>query len=134
MEEQQPLVAEESRRAVKEDIHIIDASLNFINDLLRNMLDIHRAAENEMRLKMAPVCVYSDILEPVAAMLYNRGENFDIQIDCPRELGLVTDKLRLKQIVLNLARNGKTTKEGTDAKRIATSALTSFFVVQASNL
>ena len=103
--EQQPLITEESRRAVKEDIQIIDASLNFINDLLRNMLDMHRAADKELHLQMVPVSVYSDIMEPVAAMLYNRGENFEIRVDCSEDLAVISDKLRLKQIVLNLARN-----------------------------
>jgi CheY-like chemotaxis protein len=98
-------MTEESRTAVQEDVHIIDSSLTFINDLLRNMLDVHRAAHKELHIKKKPTSVYSDILEPVAAMLYNRGEDFEIQVDCPTDLVVKADKLRLQQIVLNLARN-----------------------------
>lgn len=105
--EQEPLITPESRVAVREDVQIVDASLSFINDLLRNMIDLHRSAEKELQLDLAPVCVYSDILEPVSAMLYNRGGNFKILVECPEELYVVSDKLRLKQIVLNLARNSK---------------------------
>ena len=103
----QGLTTPESIAAVKEDIHIIDASLTFVNDLLRNMLDIHRPSQKDFDLTMTPVSVYSDIMEPVAAMLYNRGMNFDICVDCPRDLVLVSDKLRLQQIILNLSRNSK---------------------------
>ena len=33
-------VREEAQRLVKEDIAVIDSSLQFINELLRNMLDV----------------------------------------------------------------------------------------------
>jgi CheY-like chemotaxis protein len=79
--EAQPLATEEARKSVQEDVSIIGASLMFINDLLRNML------------------------EPVASMLYHRCDDFEVQVDCPKNLMVMTDGLRLKQIVLNLGRN-----------------------------
>ena len=37
---------EEDRQSIRDDIGIMDASLNFINDLLCNMLDMNRATRN----------------------------------------------------------------------------------------
>ena len=49
--------------------------------------------------------VLRDVLEPSAAMVYDRGENFQVLLDCPENLLVMTDRLRLKQIILNLGRN-----------------------------
>ena len=38
-------------------------------------------------------------------MLYSRGCVFDVLIDCPEELVVLSDPLRLKQVILNLALN-----------------------------
>ena len=38
-------------------------------------------------------------------MLYNRGGEIEIQLDSPDNLVVMTDRLRLKQIILNLGRN-----------------------------
>jgi CHASE1-domain containing sensor protein len=38
----------------RDDIRIIDNSLNFVNDLLRNMLDMHRAANKKLKVTLAP--------------------------------------------------------------------------------
>jgi len=50
--EEAPLIAEESRKETREDVEIIDNSLRFVNDLLRNMLDMHRAT-NKICLNLA---------------------------------------------------------------------------------
>jgi signal transduction histidine kinase len=100
-----PLVDAESRESVREDVGIIDCSLQFINDLLRNMLDMHRAASSQLNIALAPVDLCSDVLEPVASMLYRRGASFEVLIDCPENLVVSSDRLRLKQVILNLARN-----------------------------
>ena len=84
---------------------IIDSSLQFVNDLLRNMLDMHRASSNQMKIDFAPVDLLRDVLEPVASILYQRGSDFQVLIDCPENLIVMTDKLRLKQCALNLGRN-----------------------------
>jgi len=94
----------------REDVRVIDHALRFINDLLRNMLDMHRAASNQLHVSMAPVDLLRDILEPVAGMLHRGGERggvggVQIIVDCPENLFVETDALRLKQIILNLGRN-----------------------------
>jgi len=103
--EAEPLLDEESRIAVREDVGIIEISLQFVNDLLRSMLDLSRAASNQLTLDQAPVDVLSDIFQPVAAMLYSRDHMFEVIIECPENLIVIADRLRLKQVVLNLGRN-----------------------------
>lgn len=107
------LVGEEAKNSLKEDINIIDFSLRFINDLLRSMLDVHRATDNQMTLEEDSVDILHDIFEPVKSMIYSRDTNFVVLIDCPTDLVVAADRLRLQQVVLNLARNAaKFVEEG----------------------
>lgn len=103
--EKEPLLTEESRIAVREDVHIIESSLKFINDLLRSMLDLHRAKSNQLSLELSPTDIKRDILDPAASMLYQRDVMFSVEVHCPDNMLVLVDSLRLKQIVLNLARN-----------------------------
>lgn len=99
----------------REDVEVVDHSLRFINDLLRTMLDMHRASSGNLQLKLAPVDLLRDVLEPVAGMLHRGGEGnigrgkgsekVKIDVDCPEDIVVVTDVLRLKQVILNLGRN-----------------------------
>jgi signal transduction histidine kinase/CheY-like chemotaxis protein len=100
-----PLVTAESIQSVKEDLSIIKNGLHFINDLLRSMLDMHRAASNQMKIVRAPTDLMKDVFEPVASMLYRRGEDFEVLLECPENLMISTDRLRLTQIILNFGRN-----------------------------
>lgn len=102
----QPLKTPESQTSVREDMDIVTSSLHFINDLLRNMLDMHRVNSNQLQLEMKHTDMKRDILDPVAAMLYSRGSGFEVIVECePDVLIFMADKLRLKQIILNLGRN-----------------------------
>jgi signal transduction histidine kinase len=103
--EAEPLVSEKARASVREDVKIIETSLSFINDLLRNMLDMHRAASHQLIIDNSYVDILEDILQPVATMLYRRDCLFEVLIDCPPHLICRTDRLRLKQIVINISRN-----------------------------
>jgi signal transduction histidine kinase/CheY-like chemotaxis protein len=103
--EARPLDDEESRMAVRDDVRIISSSLQFINDLLRNMLDLHRAVNQKVAIQKKPADLFHDVLEPVASMLYCRDDDFEVIVDCPKNLVVETDSLRLKQVVLNLGRN-----------------------------
>jgi signal transduction histidine kinase/ActR/RegA family two-component response regulator len=102
-----PLADKESIRTVRDDISIIANSLQFINDLLRNMLDMHRASSKQMHIEMAPTDLLRDVIEPVATMLHRRGDDFELIIDCEKNLIVQTDRMRLKQIILNLASNSR---------------------------
>jgi signal transduction histidine kinase/CheY-like chemotaxis protein len=103
--EANPLSTADARKSAQEDVRIIESSLQFINDLLRNMLDMHRASSNQLKIDMAHADLLRDVLEPVASMLYHRYADFEVLLDCPQNLVVKTDRLRLKQIVLNLGRN-----------------------------
>lgn len=100
-----PLRDMETVRSVREDLEVIDGSLRFINDLLRSMLDVHRAASKQMKLDKKETNMLKDIFQPVALMIYTRGDDVQVLIDCPGNLIVSVDTLRLTQIVLNLARN-----------------------------
>jgi signal transduction histidine kinase/ActR/RegA family two-component response regulator len=102
-----PLADKESLETVREDIGIIANSLQFINDLLRNMLDMHRASSKQMHIEMAPTDLLRDVIEPVATMLHRRDDDFDLIVDCENNLIVQTDRMRLKQIILNLASNSR---------------------------
>lgn len=93
------------RKAIKDDIAIVDSSLQFINELLRNMLDVHRTQSHEINLQMSVFDVRKDILDPVAAILFMRGAKVDITVDCPADLHVESDRMRVKQIMLNLSAN-----------------------------
>jgi C4-dicarboxylate-specific signal transduction histidine kinase len=53
-------------------------------------------------MTMAPVFLLRDVLEPVRSILTNRGSIVDVELDCASDLAVLSDRLRLKQIVLNL--------------------------------
>jgi signal transduction histidine kinase len=86
-------------------VNIIETSLSFINDLLRNMLDMHRAASHQLIIDNSHVDILHDILQPVSSMLYRRDCLFEVLIDCPPHLICNTDRLRLKQTLMNISRN-----------------------------
>ena len=47
------------------------------------------------------------VLEPVRTILDSKHNPFEFQIECPEHLVLVTDHLRLKQCIMNLASNSR---------------------------
>lgn len=103
--EAEPLKDEETRKFVRDDVEVLDCSLQYINDFLRSMLDIHQVDDNKIKLHMAPADVLHDVLEPIASILHKRVASYDILVDCPEKLLITTDVIRLKQVVLNLVRN-----------------------------
>ena len=101
----QPLTPQQ-QGILQEDVKVVDNSLHFINDLLRNMLDMHRASSQQLLVDFAPTDILKDVLEPVHSMLHrNNTSAVRIVVACPENLIVYTDRLRLKQIVTNLGRN-----------------------------
>jgi len=98
-------INEESRKGIQDDVSVVDASLQFINELLRNLLDINRASDKLLKITMAPTDLRRDVIEPVAAILHQRGTKVKVLVDCPNDLIVETDRMRLKQCTLNLATN-----------------------------
>lgn len=104
--DQPSLSASDDMERLREDVKVVDNSLKFINDLLRNLLDMHRAANAQLVVDLAPTNVLHDVLEPVQGMMYQRDDKIEIKVDCPsNDILVMTDSLRLKQIMLNLGRN-----------------------------
>jgi len=99
-------ISDQDRKAIQDDVHIIDRSLHFINDLLRSMLDVHLATSNSLNLEKEAVSIRHDLFEPVASLIYTRDSTFTVLFECcPDDLVVEADRLRLQQVVLNLARN-----------------------------
>lgn len=100
-----PLALDEERTTCREDINIVENALKFVNDLLRNMLDMHRAMNKQLKIKLSPTDILHDVLEPVQCMLTHRGSEIAVEVQCPPNLYVLSDSLRLEQVVLNLGRN-----------------------------
>mmetsp|Transcript_7920 Transcript_7920/g.15838 ORF Transcript_7920/g.15838 Transcript_7920/m.15838 type:complete len:580 (+) Transcript_7920:245-1984(+) len=98
---------DKTRETLRQDLNVMSASLQFINEFLRNVLDVHRSANKQMKIEMSPADIRNDILEPVASILFLRGASsaIQVQVECPDDLICQTDRMRLKQIVLNLSSN-----------------------------
>jgi len=103
----------DEKRVLREDFQIIQNALHFINDLLRSMLDVHRASIGQMQLEKQPVEILKDIFEPVMSMIWCKDSLFEVKTECSDSLIIETDRLRLQQVVLNLAKNSaKFVEEG----------------------
>ena len=110
---------EETESTLFDDLHVLDNSLNYINDLLRNMLDIHRTDSNSFKPKCSPTPLLKDLLEPARNILCvrrrprggggegdRRGDHIRFEAECdPPNLVANIDRLRVEQILLNLALN-----------------------------
>lgn len=103
--ETEPFKTPGSRKAIQEDMNVIGNSLQYINDLLRSMLDFHCVISKQISLQKKHTNIKNDIFQPVASMLYHRGCAFEVIMECPEELVIMSDPLRLKQVILNLAVN-----------------------------
>jgi len=84
--------------SLQEDVKIIGSSLFFIDDFLRSMLDIHASTANKLEIHLAPTDLLKDVLEPVQSILYQRDGRVDVTVDCPNNIVVMTDCLRLKQV------------------------------------
>jgi two-component system, sensor histidine kinase ChiS len=77
------------------------------------MLDMHRAMNKQLQIKLSPTDVLHDVLEPIQCMLASRGSMVTVEINCPQHFYVLSDSLRLNQVVLNLGRNSvKFVEEG----------------------
>ena len=60
IQQDRPLASEASVESCRGDVHIIQSSLKFINDLLRSLLDMQKAASNRLALKMQASDIFND--------------------------------------------------------------------------
>ena len=52
----------------------------------------------QLEMKLAPINLLTDVLEPCCAMLTQRGGNLEVTAGCPDDLVVMSDLLRLKQV------------------------------------
>jgi signal transduction histidine kinase len=118
-----PLASKSAVETCREDVHVIQSSLKFINDLLRSLLDMQKASSNALTLNLRPTDIRNDgkiqiyliceqpcpkndliisfpVLEPVFTILASKHNPFDFRIECPDQIVVMTDHLRLKQVVM----------------------------------
>jgi hypothetical protein len=99
-----PLQTPDALKTVQDDVDTIEHALAFVSDLLRNMLDMHRATNKKLKLNLEPIDVATDVLEPCASMLTQGSGVLQVITECPPNVIIQSDRLRLKQICLNLGR------------------------------
>jgi signal transduction histidine kinase len=68
---------------------------------------MHRASTKQLQVTMTTTDLLHDVLEPVGGMLYQRGSKIKLIVECPSDLYVNTDCLRLKQVLMNLGRNSR---------------------------
>jgi signal transduction histidine kinase/CheY-like chemotaxis protein len=93
------------RTTLQADHKIVHSSLKFIDDFLRSMLLMYRASANKLEVGLSPTNLYREVFEPVADILHPRNNDIKVIVECPETLGVMTDALRLEQVLLNLGRN-----------------------------
>mmetsp|Transcript_16910 Transcript_16910/g.19197 ORF Transcript_16910/g.19197 Transcript_16910/m.19197 type:complete len:977 (+) Transcript_16910:176-3106(+) len=94
-----------TRESIEHDLHLVGSSLQYIHELLNNMLDLNQTKTGIFKLEERPTNIRDDILQPVKDLLHRHTSSFDMKVLCPASLYVNVDPLRLKQIVLNLAKN-----------------------------
>lgn len=98
---------EEENHTLSEDVQVVRSSLEYINDLLRSMLEFSKIGSRQLKLSMEPADLNADVFEPVRTMIQHRDNPYDIIIEAPVSIFIETDRMRLKQVVLNLAGNAR---------------------------
>jgi len=88
----------EHLKSLKKDARIIGSSLYFIDDFLLSILHIHASTANRLEIHVAPVDLLRDVFKPVCSILHQRNSPVYLELDCPDNLVVMTDCLRLKQV------------------------------------
>lgn len=91
---------------VLDDLQTMNVSLGFIDEMLRNLLDLNRFSVGLLELRTGPTCMRQDILEPVKeGLIRNVNNGVSIELDCPVDFWVQADRARLLQLVNNVAQN-----------------------------
>lgn len=102
----------EVQQSTREDCELIRHSLQYVQQLLNNMLDLNKYSNGErIPLRPAPVSLNHDVLQAVALMLRRNSNSYSVDVEIGGEGGgdgdlwVNADVLRLKQVLLNLGTN-----------------------------
>ena len=66
---------------------------------------MYRATANKLEIGLSPTNLFKQVFEPVGDILHPRNDDIVVTVDCPKDLTVLTDYLRLQQVLLNLGRN-----------------------------
>ena len=105
--EEKSLSNNEAIESFQEDVHVIQSSLTFVDELIKSMLDMHKAENNELHVQEKSTKLATDVFETVRTVVDSKHNPFEFLVDCPPDLTVKTDALKLKQIVMNLATNSR---------------------------
>ena len=90
---------------MNEYVDLIRQSNTYILELVTNMLDLNKCMEGRLELVMSRISIRDEILKPVTSMLKANEKRLQITMECGDEYPVTVDKLRLKQVVMNLGAN-----------------------------
>jgi len=101
-------------------VDLISQCIVYVVDLLTNILDLNKCIEGKIVLRPKLCMVKDDVIQPVIQMMslphHARSDGkhvVPIQFQGDSDIKIFVDKLRLKQVIMNLLSNAlKFTKEG----------------------
>lgn len=119
----QLLLTEVQAPTQKADLMQLIESAKMLTTLLNDVLDHSRIEAGEINLERRPFHL-SALLDSCSALFrvdtQQRGLRFEVKSEFPRELSLIGDPTRLRQIFINLLSNAvKFTREGSVTLRVA---------------
>ena len=119
----QLLLTEVQAPTQKADLMRLIESAKMLTTLLNDVLDHSRIEAGEINLERRPFHL-SALLDSCSALFrvdtQQRGLRFEVKSEFPRELSLIGDPTRLRQIFINLLSNAvKFTREGSVTLRVA---------------
>jgi len=94
--------------AVREGLGVIQQSGHLLRVLIDDLLDVTRMREGKLTLSQAPFAV-AQLVQEVGALHAGtaqlRGLSYRVEVQVPRELSLVGDRVRVAQVLNNLIAN-----------------------------
>lgn len=99
-----------------ESINTVIRSGKHLMQIINDILDLSKVEADKLdveQLSVSPFEILSDVHSLVSLMAENKGLFFDVEYDFPMPEEIVTDPVRLKQIIINLCNNAvKFTQKG----------------------
>jgi signal transduction histidine kinase len=103
------------RDELKHDLVIADSSCNFLEHIINDLITIQKINDNVIVIDNSVLNLKKLINDVLITMQQKSEEKSDlyVSVDCPDDLVICMDELRLKQILINLVSNSiKYTYEG----------------------
>ena len=99
-----------------ESINTVIRSGKHLMQIINDILDLSKVEADKLeieQLSVSPFEILSDVHSLVALMAENKGLFFEVEYDFPMPETIITDPVRLKQIIINLCNNAvKFTEKG----------------------